>query len=99
MLYVASARAARIITKSSFEVSSSPYLDGLGWKNLISNREKHKAILVFKSLRNLAPVYLRQMFCEFSANYDLRNSINKHALRKARIEYLKRSFSYSGAAL
>ena len=75
------------------------YLDGLGWKNLISNREKHKAILVFKSLRNLAPVYLRQMFCEFSANYDLRNSINKHALRKARIEYLKRSFSYSGAAL
>ena len=46
MLYVASVRATRVITKSSFEVSSSPLLDGLGWKNLISNREKHKAILV-----------------------------------------------------
>ena len=84
---------------SEDEVSSSPLLDGLGWENLISIREKHKAILVFKSLRSLAPVYLRQMFCAFSANYDLRNSINKHALHKARTEYLKRSFSYSGAAL
>ena len=99
MLYVASVRAARVIKKSSFEVSSSPLLDGLGWENLISNREKHKAIWVFKSLRNLAPVYLRQMFCEFSANYDLRNPINKKALHKARTEYLKRSFSYSGAPL
>ena len=44
-------------------------------------------------------MYLRQMFCKFSANYDLRNSVHKLALPKPRTEYIKRSFSYSGAAL
>ena len=56
-------------------------------------QRKAQSHLGFKSLRNLTPVYLRQMLCEFSANYDLRNLINKHALHKARTEYLKRSFS------
>ena len=86
-------RAARVITKSSYEVSSSPLLEALGWENLISNRLKHKAILVFKSLRNIVPVYLRQIFCKFSANYDPINSVHKLALSKPRAEYLKRSFS------
>ena len=49
-------RAVRVITKSSYEVSSSPLSDSLGWENVISKRQKHKAMWVFKSLRNLAPV-------------------------------------------
>ena len=50
-------RAVRVITKSSYEVSSSPLPDALGWENVISNSgQKHKAMLVFKPLRNLAPV-------------------------------------------
>ena len=51
-------RAVRVITKSSYEVSSSPLPDALRWENVISNRQKHKAMLVFKSLRNVAPVSL-----------------------------------------
>ena len=43
-------RAAPVITKSSHEVSSYPLLDAFGWEKLISNRKKHKAITVFKSL-------------------------------------------------
>lgn len=39
------------------------------------------------------------MFCKFRANYDLRDSVHKLALRKPRTEYLKLSFSYNGAAL
>lgn len=92
-------RAAPVITKSINEVGSYPLLVAFGWEKLISNRKKHKAIIVFKSLHNLAPVYLRWIFCRFSANYDLRNSVNKLALSKLRAEYLKRSFSYSSAAL
>ena len=42
--------AAGVITKSSYEVSSSSLLDALEWEKLISNRQKHKAIMVFKSL-------------------------------------------------
>ena len=45
-------------------------------ENLISNKQQHKAILVFKSLRNLAFVYLRQMFCKFGANYDLAKKLS-----------------------
>ena len=54
-------RAARVITKSSYEVSSSLLLDALGWEKLISNRRNHKAIMVFKSLHNLAPMYFHNM--------------------------------------
>ena len=38
------------------------------------------------------------MFCKFNTDYGLKNSINTHT-PKARTEYLKRGFSYSGAAL
>ena len=55
--------------------------------------------MVFKSLHNLTPVYLHNMFCNFNTHYGLRNSTNKLILPKPRTEYLKRSFSYSGAAL
>ena len=55
--------------------------------------------MVFKSLQNLTPVYLHNMFCNFNTHYGLRNSTNKLILPKPRTEYLKRSFSYSGAAL
>ena len=93
-------RAARVITKSSYEVISlSPLLDALGWEKLISNRQKHKAIMVFKSLHNLTPACLHNMFRNFNTHYGLRNSINKLILPRPRTEYLKRSFSYSGAAL
>ena len=55
--------------------------------------------MVFKPLHNLTPVYLHNMFCKFNTDCGLRNSINKVTLPKARTEYLKRGFSYSGAAL
>ena len=64
-------RTARVITKSSYEVSSSPLLDALGWEKLISNRQKHKASMVFKSLHNLTPVYLHNMFCNFNTHYGI----------------------------
>ena len=40
-------------------------------------------------------VHGAQMFCKFSANYDVRDSVHKLALPKPRIEHLRRSFSYS----
>lgn len=94
-------RAAPVITKSSHEVSSYPLLDAFGWEKLISNRKKHKTITVFKSSHNVAPVYHCWIFCRFSVKYDLLETQlrNKLASSKLRAEYLKRSFSYSTAAL
>ena len=55
--------------------------------------------MMFKSHNELAPVYLHDLFCERRTDYDLHDSFRKLNLPKPRINYLKRSFSYSGALL
>ena len=93
-------RAARVLIKSSYEVSSSPLLEALGWENLISNRLKHTRPSWFLSLYVILFKCIPAKFCcKFSANYDPINSVHKLALSKPRAEYLKRGFSCSGAAL
>ncbi|CAH3124090.1 unnamed protein product [Porites lobata] len=68
---------------------------------VISNVDHAKslAIMMFKSLNAQAPVYLQNLFHERSTDYDLRNSFHKLTLPRPRTNYLKRSFSYSGALL
>ena len=55
--------------------------------------------MMFKSLNEQAPVYSQNLFHERSTDYDLRNSFHKLTLPRPRTNYLKRSFSYSGALL
>ena len=71
----------------------------LKWDNLVIRRKKHKAIMMFKSLNEQAPVYWQNLFPERSTDYDLRTSFRKLTLPRPRTNYLKRSFSYSGALL
>ena len=52
-------RAARIITYSSYDVNADLLIEKLGWRKLDSQRQIHKATMVFKSLNGLAPHYLR----------------------------------------
>ena len=91
--------AARVILKANYGTSSSLLLDILKWDKLVIRRKKHKAIMMFKSLNEQAPVYLQNLFHERSTDYDLRNSFHKLTLPRPRTNYLKRSFSYSGALL
>ena len=92
-------RAARVMTRSSYEVSSASLLSELGWSVLGKSRMKQKAILMYKVNNNCAPQYLQQLFTPKVSNHDLRNSLNKLSVPKPRTDYLKRSFSYSGASL
>ena len=92
-------RAARVMTRSSYEVSSASLLSELGWNVLEKNRVKHKAILMYKVYNGCAPQYLQQLFPPRYSEYNLRNSLNKVCVPKPRTDYLKRSFSYSGACL
>ena len=62
-------------------------------------RRKQKAIMMFKTLNGLAPVYLQDLFIERHTDYDIRDSFRKLNLPKPRTVYLKRSFGYSGALL
>ena len=92
-------RAARVITRSSYEVSSASLLSELGWNVLIKDRVKHKATLMYKVYNGCAPQYLQQLFAPRYSEYNLRNSLNKLCVPKPWTDYLKRSFNYSGACL
>jgi hypothetical protein len=56
-----------------------------------------KAILMYKVTNNLTPMYLQDLFVTRVSHYRLREG--KLFLPKPRTDYLKRSFSYSGASL
>ena len=77
VIYIIVPLGARVLTKFSYEVTFSPLLDALGCEKLISNRRKHKVVMVFKSLHNLTPMYFHNMFFKYKTNYGLRNSVNK----------------------
>ena len=57
-------RAIRVITKSSYDASSSFLPNSLGWDNLSVRRAKQKANLMYKCLNNLAPAYLCNLFAQ-----------------------------------
>ena len=94
-------RAARILTFSSYDVNADVVLASIDWKKLETQRKIQKALMVHKSLYGLAPDYLRSMFVNRSivANYSLRDTEGKLAIPKPRTDYLRNSFSYSGAVL
>ena len=92
-------RAIRVITKSGYDTSSRFLLNSLGWDNLSVRRVKQKANLMYKCINNLAPAYLCNLFAPISPSYYFRNAKKKLMLPKPRTDYLKRSFSYSGAVL
>ena len=94
-------RAARILTFSSYDANADPLLDKLSWRKLADRRHSHIATMVYKSLNNLAPNYLRAKFIgrDNVTSYTLRDTTNKLAVPKPHTKYLKTSSSYSGATL
>jgi len=58
------------------------------------------ALMVLKSLNGLVPKYLTSKFIKRNeSSYSLRNSVNKLVVPFPRTNYMKNSFSYSGATL
>ena len=94
-------RAARIITQKGYETRSSVIRQQLNWKSLKDHRTAHSLITMHQILYNKAPSYLRDHFKISDLNniYSLRNKKMTLVLSKPRTEFLKQSFSYSGAKL
>ena len=94
-------RAARIITKSAYDASSSELLVELRWRALAHERRTKKGIMMYKVLNNLAPEYLKDLFRETNQvhDHDLRNSDLNLLPPKPKSNLLKKSFSYSGAVI
>ena len=55
-------RAARIVTNSSFDTPSRPLIERLGWRTIEQLISIESKTVVFKSLNELAPQYLRSLF-------------------------------------
>ena len=69
-------RAARIITRSGFEVRSSEILANLGWADLETRRSRPTSTLMNKIMNDLAPGYLWELFTPLNeeVDYNLRRS-------------------------
>ena len=94
-------RAARILTYSNYDANADNLIKKLGWIKLDSQRSIHKAVVVYKSLNGLTPDYLSSKFVDRSSvsNYSLRDTEGKLAIPQPHTNYMKNSFSYSGAVL
>ena len=93
-------RAARLLTSSSYDADAKGLIRQLGWKDLCTQRQTQKALMVYRSLNGLVPEYLSSKFLKRNGTrYSLRDSENKLVVPLPRTNYLKNSFSYSGAAL
>ena len=55
-------RAAIIITISSFDAQVRPLINSLGWKTIDELVSSESKIMVFKSLNEMAPQYLCDLF-------------------------------------
>ena len=94
-------RAARIVTNSSFDTSSNQLIEKLGWKTINELTDIESKTIVFKSLNELAPPYLRSLFRKNSqsTSYRLRSISTDLRLPKIGAENGKKSFSFRGAKL
>ena len=70
-------RAARVLTYSTYDISSSILLKQLGWSDLNHQQEKARATMVFKCRQGLAPGYLSALFSNHVCTYTLRDSAEK----------------------
>ena len=77
----------------------SNFLSTLDWERLSLRRQKQKASMMYKSMNDLAPEYLQSLASQRHSAYNLRNPEGRLTLSKQSTNYLKRSFSYSGAML
>jgi len=94
-------RAARVITRSNYDVRSSDILASLEWDNLTTRRVKHKACMMFKIMNDKAPSYLKTKYnlVRDTKSYNLRNGKHKLSLPKPNTDSMKRSFKFDGAKI
>ena len=93
-------RAARILMSAGYDSNLDDLFRALGWRKLCHQRLDKKSIMMYKTLNGMTPEYLRSSFVfRDNLNYHSRNTENTLTLPQPRTDYLKKSFSYSGAQL
>ena len=94
-------RAARINTRSIWEVRSKDILANLEWETLENRRYNLKKKFMFKVMNGRAPEYIKDLLRpkEQITSLVLRDDVNKLAVPFPKTDCLKHSINYSGAIL
>ena len=91
--------AGRLILGAENNTPSVELFKTLRWQNFPERVKFHKALLMYKCMNNIAPVYLSNLFHKNRdiLKYHLRScDTNLLHIPKAKTEIFKHSFSYSG---
>ena len=94
-------RAARILLRASYDTNSDSPIDKLDWRKLDKQRPINKATMVYKSLNGLAFNCLLSKFTYRSnvSGYSLRDTNDNLTIPLPHTNFMKNSFSCSGAVL
>ena len=87
-------RAARVLTFSNYDCSTSELFQNLKWSKLVHQRAVSKAIMMHSIVNNTAPEYLTSRFvrrCGLTS-YKLRENESKLAVPQPRTEFYKKVF-------
>ena len=71
-------RAARIILNVPYDTASSDMFNALGWPTIEKRHSYNKAVLTYKTLNNLAPLYRTELLIPMSQTHNraLRSTSN-----------------------
>jgi hypothetical protein len=92
---------AKLIFPKQANVQRLILFKNLNWLPVTDRFKYYIAILVYKTINNLAPSYMRELIhtCN-NENYNLRSQSNLNlVVLKPNTEYLKKTFSYSGMVI
>ena len=94
--------AARVLTFSRYDADANHLFRQLNWKDLSTQFQIEKAVMVYKPLNDLVPGYLPSKLVEqYEMRYSLKDSVNKliFIIPFPQTNFMKNSFSYSRAVL
>ena len=71
-------RAARIILNAPYDTASSDMFNALGWPTIEKRHSYNKAVLTYKALNNLTPLYISELLIPMSQTHNraLRSTSN-----------------------
>ena len=94
-------RAARIVTNSRYDASAKPIIKKLGWHTVSEIIQMETLSMVYKSINDLAPTYLTEMFSRLSdtCKRELRNTRSDLEIPMRKSPNGQKCFSYKGATM
>ena len=94
-------RAARVITGSSYEISSENILSELDWLPLKDRFRNKKAIFAYNVKNNikLPQSMIGKYEMKNNSNHNLRNNNTDFVLKKPKTNFMKKSITYSAASV